>query len=192
MSEPRIDDADGLLDTREYLLGNLEEVILRSPPRPIRFWHTPASMGAAADIEPSAESYRMADIAMGMGLKPETMTMADVFRVRRELHRQIEGGPQRLDDLDTFLRDLMAGETIPAMSDPVRRYELRCAPDVEVALRAAADKQNPYPLHIGAPRYGKADVTVTVVLPPGHYELLRDGIVIKRGDLELPADGQHG
>ena len=93
-----------------------------------------------------------------------------------------------IPDLDTWLTDLMDGQP------PVpKQYELRCHPDVYLALRDASDRRDGEywpspPVRTGGPLFGSAAITVVTHLGSGGWELLEDGEVIKSGRLGTRED----
>lgn len=88
-----------------------------------------------------------------------------------------------IENLETFLRELMDGEPLPFPS-PRHQYALRVAPDVFRAMQDAADA-NPFDVP-QLPLYGQAPVTVIDDMAPGRYELLRDGKLRKTGSISEP------
>lgn len=67
-----------------------------------------------------------------------------------------------------------------------KRYELRCHPDVYLALKEAAlvePEQWPPIVRDGQPLYGHADIVVDPELASGEYRITEDGSVIKEGTL---------
>jgi len=89
-----------------------------------------------------------------------------------------------IPDLDGWLAELMEGQP-PAP----RQYELRCHPDVFLALREASDRQTfgeyrpSASLHAGTPVFGSAAIIVVPHLGSGGWELYEDGERIKSGRL---------
>lgn len=82
-----------------------------------------------------------------------------------------------IPSLDGFLSGIMEG--LPVMAE--KRYELRCHPDVYLALRdATPDPGYPSPMR---PLYGTADVVVRPDLGSGGWELYEDGSLLKSGRL---------
>jgi hypothetical protein len=92
----------------------------------------------------------------------------------------------RCTALDDWLAMLMQGQP------PVpRQYQLRCHPDVYLALREAAYRQEaeqeyqPDPsLETGSPLYGQAEIIVVPGLGPGGWELHREGGLLRSGRLQ--------
>lgn len=90
-----------------------------------------------------------------------------------------------IPDLDSWLTELMAGQPpIPG------RYELRCHPDVFLALREASDRQTageyqtPASLNVGRPAlFGSAAIIIRPELGSGGWELREDGRAVKSGRL---------
>lgn len=85
-------------------------------------------------------------------------------------------------DLDDWLRQLTAG-LVPWP----HHYELRCHPDVFVAIRAAADADPRYvpdgAFMWGSPVFGSADVRVQSSLGSGRWELYEGGRLLKSGTI---------
>ncbi len=95
-----------------------------------------------------------------------------------------------IPDLDGWLADLMKGQPpVPG------RYELRCHPDVFLALREASDRQTSgeysqsASLHVGTPLFGSAAIIIRPELGSGGWELREDGQVVKSGRLGGGQDG---
>jgi hypothetical protein len=91
-----------------------------------------------------------------------------------------------IPDLDGWLMDLMEGQP------PVpKQYELRCHPDVYLALRDASDRQTfrqyqpDASLKTGAspPLFGSAAIIVVSHLRSGGWELYEDGRMVRSGRL---------
>jgi hypothetical protein len=95
-----------------------------------------------------------------------------------------------IPDLDDWLTDLMEGQP------PVpRQYELRCHPDVFLALREASDRQTAgeylpsASLHVGTSLFGSAAIIVVPNLGSGGWELRERGQVVRSGRLGGGQDG---
>ena len=95
-----------------------------------------------------------------------------------------------IPDLDDWLTDLMEGQP------PVpRQYELRCHPDVFLALREASDRQTAGEYlpsaspNVGTPLFGSAAITVRPDLGSGGWELRERGQVVRSGRLGGGQDG---
>lgn len=88
-----------------------------------------------------------------------------------------------IPDLDQWLLKVMDG-----LPRSPRRYELRCHPDVYLAILQAAPEPeySPSPgMNTGssAAMFGSADVVVRTELGSGGWELYEDGELLKAGRL---------
>ena len=92
-----------------------------------------------------------------------------------------------IPDLDGWQMDLMEGQP------PVpKQYELRCHPDVYLALRKASDRQDAEywpspPVRVGGPLFGSAAIIIVTHLGSGGWELYEDGELLRSGRL----GGEH-
>ena len=96
----------------------------------------------------------------------------------------------------TAIPDPDAWLTVLMQSQPQvpRQYQLRCHPDVYLALREASSRQEakqeyrPDPsLRTGSTLHGQAEIIVMPGLGPGGWELYRDGELLRAGRLEKAA-----
>lgn len=84
-----------------------------------------------------------------------------------------------MSDLDDILTRMTDGLPL----DRLARYELRPAPDVRKAIVDAAVAEPPQwpPVPPGTPgAFGAADVVVDESFDPGCWEILRDGVSVKK------------
>ena len=95
-----------------------------------------------------------------------------------------------IPDLDEWLADLMEGQPpVPG------QYELRCHPDVFLALREASDRQAagtprpPASVYAGTSVFGSAAIVVVTHLGSGGWELYEDGELLRSGRLGGDRDG---
>ena len=94
-----------------------------------------------------------------------------------------------IPDLDGWLTDLMNSRPpVPG------RYELRCHPDVFLALCEASDRQDAEywpspPMRVGGPLFGSAAIIIRLELGSGGWELYEDGDLLRSGRIGAGHDG---